>query len=205
MGNVTRQLIPQIQAWISTGKVAKGKILHPGITEARAIVKNKIGKKVEFGLKYLITRLGGGYILGKLVLSTIGESKMPIISLDHYQEIFGSMQVPELSVYDRGGWCGSTIRSLSRKGVMNIGIQPKGKAEWLVSEEVQEQVMSERAKTEGVIGTLKTEKYGFNNPKERKWTSLQGSGLRSILSFNLNKFMRDLVQREELLNTQIAA
>ena len=53
-------LIPQIMQWMSTGVVAKGKILHAGITQARAIVRHKVGKKVEFGLKYLVNRLGGG-------------------------------------------------------------------------------------------------------------------------------------------------
>jgi hypothetical protein len=49
-------------------------------------------------------------------------------------------------------------------------------------------------KTEGIIGTLKSEKYQFNKPKERLWQMLEMAGPKSILSFNLNKLMRDVVQ-----------
>jgi len=45
----------------------QGKILHAGVTQARAIVRNKAGKAVEFGLPYLLSRLGGGYVFGTLI------------------------------------------------------------------------------------------------------------------------------------------
>src|SRR6266581_3467037 len=76
------------------------------------------------------------------------------------------------------------------KGVGHRG----GQGEWHVAEAVRETVRSERGKTEGIIGTLKTDKYGFNKPKERLWQTLEMAGPRSILSFNLNKLMRDLGQ-----------
>ena len=60
MHEVAKRLIPQIVQWITTGVVAQGKIVHAGVTQARAIVRNKAGKKVEFGLPYLLSRLGGG-------------------------------------------------------------------------------------------------------------------------------------------------
>ena len=47
---------------------------------------------------------------------------------------------------------------------------------------------------EGILGTLKTDKYGFNKPKGRLWQTLEMAGARSILSFNLHKLMRDLVR-----------
>jgi hypothetical protein len=67
MHEVAKRLIPQIVQWITTGVVAKGKIVHAGLTQARAIVRNKVGKKVEFGLPYLLSRLGGGYVFGTLL------------------------------------------------------------------------------------------------------------------------------------------
>jgi hypothetical protein len=51
MVEVSAQLLPQILQWLQTGVVATGKVLHAGITEARAIVKNKAGKRVEFPLE----------------------------------------------------------------------------------------------------------------------------------------------------------
>jgi hypothetical protein len=75
-------------------------------------------------------------------------------------------------------------------------MQPKGQGAWRVAEAVRETVRSERGKTAGIMGTLKTDKYNFNKPKERLWQTLEMAGPRSILSFNLNKWMRDLVRAD---------
>src|SRR6266540_3914848 len=72
----------------------------------------------------------------------------------------------------------------------------QGQGAWHVAEAVRETVRSERGKTEGIIGTLKTDKYGFNRLTERLWHTLEMAGPRSILSFNLNKLMRDLVRAD---------
>ena len=194
MHEVARRLLPQIVQWITTGVVAQGKILHAGLPQARALVRNKAGKKVEFGLPYLLSRLGGGYLFGTLIRGVVDESKMPLQALAGSRDIFGAQATPRLVVYDRGGYATATLRSLAREGVQAIGIQPKGHGAWLVAEAVRETVRSERGQTEGIIGTLKTDKYGFNKPKERLWQTLEMAGPRSILSFNLNKLMRDVVR-----------
>ena len=194
MHEVARRLVPQIVQWITTGVVAQGKILHAGLTQARAIVRNKAGKKVEFGVPYLLSRLGGGYIFGTLIRGIVDESKMPLQALAGYRAIFGPHATPELLVYDRGGDATATLKALAHEGITQIGIQPKGQRAWHVAEEVRQTVRSERGKTEGIIGTLKTDKYGFNKPKERLWQTLEMAGPRSLLSFNLNKLMRDLVR-----------
>jgi hypothetical protein len=193
MHEVAKRLIPQIVQWITTGVVAKGKIVHAGVTQARAIVRNKAGKKVEFGLPYLLSRLGGGYVFGTLIRGVVDESRMPLQALAGYRAIFGAQATPALVVYDRGGYAAATVRALAHEGGKAIGIQPKGAGTWHVAEAVRETVRSERGKTEGIIGTLKTDKYGFNKPKERLWQTLEMAGPRSILSCNLNKLMRDLV------------
>ena len=194
MHEVAKRLIPQIVQWITTGVVAKGKIVHAGVTQARALVRHKAGKAVEFGLPYLLSRLGGGYVFGTLIRGVVDESKMPLQALAGYRTIFGVQATPTLVVYDRGGYATATVRALANEGVREIGIQPKGHGAWHVAEAVRETVRSERGKTEGIIGTLKTDKYGFNKPTERLWQTLEMAGPRSILSFNLNKLMRDLVQ-----------
>jgi hypothetical protein len=194
MHEVAKRLIPQIVQWITTGVVAQGKILHAGLPQARALVRHKAGKKVEFGLPYLLSRLGGGYLFGTLIRGVVDESKMPLEALAGYRAIFGAQATPTLVVYDRGGYATATLRSLAHEGVQAIGIQPKGHGAWHVAEAVRATVRSERGKTEGIIGTLKTAKYGFNKPKERLWQTLEMAGLRSILSFNLNKLMWDVVR-----------
>ena len=158
MHEVAKRLIPQIVQWITTEVVAKGTIVHAGLTQARALVRNKAGKKVEFGLPYLLSRLGGGYVFGTLIRGVIDESKMPVQALAGYREICGAQAPPALVVYDRGGYAAATLRALANAGVKEIGMQPKGQGAWRVAEAVRETVRSERGKTEGIIGTLKTDK-----------------------------------------------
>jgi hypothetical protein len=193
MHEVIKPLMGQIVQWISTGKVAANKIVHVGIPQARAIVRNKAGKKTEFGLAYLISRLGGGYLFGERIAANADERQMPLKALGGYRAIFGQEATPELVVYDRGGDATATRQRLALEGIKDVGIQPKGNRPWSVAEGVREQIRSERGRTEGSIGTLKSNRYKFNKPQERLWQTLEMAGPRSILSFNLNKFMRDLV------------
>jgi hypothetical protein len=194
MHEVIKPLTRQIVQWITTGVVAKDKIVHVGLPQARAIVRDKAGKKVEFGFAYLISRLGGGYLFGTLIAANADERQMPLKALEGYRAIFGQKATPELVVYDRGGDCALTRQQLSRAAVKDVGIQPKGKRPWSVAEGVRDQIRTERGQTEGVIGTLKSNRYQFNKPKARLWSTLEMAGPRSILSFNLNKFRRDLVE-----------
>jgi len=193
MHEIIQVLMGQIVHWVSTGKVAANKIVHVGIPKARAIVRNKAGKETEFGLAYLISRLGGGYVFGERIMANADERQMPLKALWGYRAIFGQEATPELVVYDRGGDCAQTRDILASERVKYVGIQPKGQRPWSVAAAVRDQVRSERGQTEGVIGTLKSHRYQFNKPKERCWQTLKMAGPRSILSFNLNKFMRDLV------------
>ncbi|PON09651.1 hypothetical protein C2W62_54370, partial [Candidatus Entotheonella serta] len=73
--------------------------------QARAIVRNKAGKKPEFGLAYLISRLGGGYVLAERIMANTDERQMPLRALAGYRRLFGPDATPELVVYDRGGDC----------------------------------------------------------------------------------------------------
>jgi hypothetical protein len=156
MHEVIKPLTKQMVQWITTAVVAKDKIVHVGIPQARAMVRDKAGKKVEFGLAYLISRLGGGYLFGTLIAANADERQMPLKALEGYRGIFGSEATPELVVYDRGGDCPQTCQQLWRAGVKDVGIQPKGQRPWSVAEAVRDQIRTERGQTEGVIGTLKS-------------------------------------------------
>lgn len=189
----TQKLLPQIREWMNTGQVAKQKLLHAGITQARAIVKNKVGKKVEFGFKWLINRIGGGYVFAEVVEARADERKMPLEALKQYREVFGSKATPKMSVYDRGGSHAATIEKLKKEGVGKVAIQPKGRTKWSVAEEDQKKALSQRGKTEGSIGTLKSKRYEFNQSRQRTNQSLKAAGQRSILGMNLNNLLRDIM------------
>jgi hypothetical protein len=196
MGEVSQVLIPQIQQWMKTTKVAKQKILHAGITSARAIVKKTAGKKVWVGLKWLINRIGGGYVFGTVVEARADERKMPLVALEQYRAVFGPGATPEMEVYDRGGSCCDTVEKLVRAGVKKVGIQPAGKSRWCIAEEDQQEVKSQRGKTEGSIGTLKSKKYSFHHCRERSNQTVIAAGERAMGGMNLNNLIRDIVEKE---------
>ena len=153
MHEVIKPLMRQIVYWRTTGQMAVHKIVHVGILQARAIVRNKAGKKTGFGLASLISRLGGGSLFGTLIAANADEKQMPLKALAGYRVIFGQEATPELVVYDRGGGSTRTRERLSLEGVKEVGIQPKGKRPWAVAEGVWQQICRERGQTEGVIGT----------------------------------------------------
>ena len=56
----------------------------------------------------------------------------------------------------------------------------------------------ERAQVEGVIGNLKSKKYGFNKPNVKSTAAMIMSGHRACLGFNLCKALRLLSQLKVL-------
>ncbi len=192
MVEVSRTLIPQIKQWMKTGRVATEKIIHSGIPAARAIPKG--AGKVRFGLKWLINRLAGGYVFGCRVQARADENKMPQQALKEYRKVFGEKATPKMVVYDRGASLPAAAEKLHKEGVKKVGIPPRGQGQWRVGEKDQKKVKSERAKTEGSIGRLKTRKYGFSHRQERSLQTQDAAGQRAMVSVNLNTLMRDLVQ-----------
>lgn len=192
MVEVSTTLIPQIKQWLKTGIVATEKIIHTGITAARAITKGT--GKVKFGMKWLINRLKGGYLFGERVAPRSSETQMPQESLKAYREVFGQEATPQMIVYDRGASLPAAASKLQAEGVKKVGIPPRGQGAWLVGEKEQKVVKSERGKTEGSIGRLKSRKYGFSHRQERSVETQDAAGQRAIVSVNLNTLLRDLIE-----------
>jgi hypothetical protein len=193
MVEVSRTLLPQIKQWLKTGIVATEKIIHPGLTAARAITKG--AGKVKFGMKWLINRLPGGYLFGRRVEARADENKMPEEAVKDYRKVFGEKATPKLAVYDRGASLPAAAKGLKKEGVKRVGIPPRGQGAGLVGEKDQKKVKSERGKTEGSIGRLKSRKYGFSHRQERSGETQDAAGQRAIVSANLNTLMRDVVEQ----------
>jgi hypothetical protein len=100
---VATHLVPQLVQWSTTGGVAKGKIGHAGVTQARALVRHKAGQEVECGRPYLLRRLGGGDVFGTVSRGVVDESNRPVQALAGYRASFGAHPPPTLLVDDRGG------------------------------------------------------------------------------------------------------
>jgi len=95
-------------------------------------------------------------VCGTLSRGVVDESTMPRQALAGDRTIFGAHATPTLLVSDRGGCATAPLRALAREGVKQRGIPPQGKRAWSVAEAGRETVRSERGKTEGLIGPLKT-------------------------------------------------
>jgi hypothetical protein len=192
---VSQTLLPQIRQWLTTGKVATEKIIHAGLSQARAIPKGK--GRVKFGMKWLLHRLRGGYLFGHRVAPRADENQMPLESVKDYRALFGPQATPKLLVYDRGASLGAVAPKLRQEGITKVGIPPRGQGRWRVGKHDQEVVKSHRGQTEGSIGRLKSRKYSFSHRQERSAATQDAAGQRALVSVNLNTFLRDVVAQAQ--------
>jgi len=183
-------LLPQILHFLETGFVAAKKIIHLQSPELYAIVRGKAGKSVEFGLKWGISRVDG-FVLGFLINNGAhaSDQKFCLESIKEHIALFG--EAPSKFGFDRGGYSKSNLKRAKRLGVKHVGIAPTGKAKWDVSEKMAEVIRRERAQVEGVIGNVKSKKYGFNKPNAKSTRAMEMCGHRSFLGFNLCKVVRE--------------
>lgn len=191
LSNLMDTLLPQILFFLETGFVASKKIIHLQMSELYAIVRGKAGKSVEFGLKWGVNRIDG-FVMGFLINNGVNASdqKFCIESIREHMQVFG--KAPKTFGFDRGGYSKVNIHRAKKLGVKNVGIAPTGKAKWSVSEKMSEVIRRERAQVEGVIGSIKSKKYGFTKPNVRSTMAMESSGQRSFLGFNMAKALRML-------------
>jgi hypothetical protein len=196
LNETMRRLLPQIRYWLRTGRVASGKIISLFLPELYAIVRGKVGKAVEFGLAWGITRLKGGYLLAHSAerRKDVADARYAVRAVEEIAALFG--QVPRSYAYDRGGYSKKNIEQLRKLGVSEVGLAPRGRAAWAVSGKAREKLIRERAKVEGGIGAVKQPRYGFNRPRARSAEMMKYCGQRAVLGFNLMKLVRELGMRE---------
>jgi hypothetical protein len=191
------KLAPQIRYWLKTGFVASGKVINLYIPELYSIVRGKVGKTVEFGLSWGIRRLRGGYLLATMASTKneLHDTRFALSAINKHITLFG--KPPRAYAYDRGGWTDKNVAALKKMGVKEVGLAPRGKAEWNVSGRTKEMLISQRAQIEGGIGSIKHAKYGFNRPAARSLKMMGACGQLAVLGFNLNKVVRELAKREK--------
>ena len=191
-------LLPQIRSWLRTGFVANGKIISLHIPQLYAIVRGKVGKTVEFGLNWGISRLRGGYLLATLAKDRheLQDSKFVLRAVKDHIALFG--RAPRAYAYDRGGYSTQNVVALRTLGVKKVGLAPRGQTRWAVSPEVRDRLVKERALVEAGIGTIKGLRYGFTRPAARSVAMIGACGQRATLGFNVNKLIRDLAEQKAM-------
>jgi hypothetical protein len=183
------QLIGQIDHWIKTGFVVKEKIVSLFQSELRSIVRGKIAKPVEFGLKWGINQIRGGYVhLFLMNEMRAADCDFAVQAIKEHIQLFG--HAPKEYGFDRGGWSAPHMDQMKNLGVKKVAVAPRGKEKWKVSKSCEDRLKCERAQVEGKIGTIKH--YGFNKPEEKTTPGMKRAARRAELRFNLGKFYRDL-------------
>lgn len=183
------ELMEQISYWLKTHKVAPGKIISLWKLIPKAIPKGKLGKPVEFGRKWIVNAYRGGYVL---VLAPenpkIADQHCVVESLSLHNTVFEEM--PSSYGTDRGMYSTDNLELCLSAGIKKIAIQPKGKAQPLVSRQDHRKLSNRRVAVEARIAHLKLKGLG----KSRMKTDLGDliSGYRSALACNLGHLMRDL-------------
>jgi hypothetical protein len=183
------QMLPQIQQWIAKGTVAKNKIVSLFNTDFRAINRGKIGKTIEFGLKWGINQIRGGYVSVFMHSQMMcHDANYAVMGVEEHIRIFS--QPPKDFGFDRAAWSKEHKDEIRKLGVKNVAIAPKGKAKWEVGPRVKDRMVRERAQIEGKIGTMK--RNGLNKPESRLPYRVRMSALKAGLCLNLRRFAKDL-------------
>jgi IS5 family transposase len=195
---VMHQLVPQIRYWIRTGWVAKDKIINLAIPELYSIVRGKVGKTVEFGLRWGFSRLRGGFLLARVAADRreLFDHRYALAAVRDHISLFG--KAPRAYGYDRGGFSATNVKSITRMGVRHVALAPQGRATWAVSERMRRRMSRERAMIEGGIGAVKSSRYNFHRPRARSVRMMGAAGQLATLGFNLNKLARAFAERRGL-------
>jgi len=186
-----RLMLTQIWHWMRTGFHPKGKLLSLWHTEARAITRSKAGKATEFGRRWIISRLTGGYLIGTpCAIGADNDLKIvPEVLLD-FKTVMGKS--PEMFVYDRGGDSTANDNSVKEYGVRHNGIFRKGRKSLKgLSPRRMAMARRERPLSEAGISTIKCQRYGFTKPRAKSVRSCILKGHLAILGANLNHLARD--------------
>ena len=128
-------------------------------------------------------------MFGTLIRGVVDESKMPSASAGRVPRDFWCTRHPHTDGLRPGWFRHGDPEGSGSRGCQTDRHPAQGNWAWSCRGRPRDG-QNERGKTEGIIGTLKTDKYGFNSFTERLWHTLEMAGPRSILSYNLNKTMR---------------
>jgi hypothetical protein len=184
---VFTKLAPQMAYFFQKSKVAKDKIISLFQPELRSIPRGKSGKPVEFGIKWGINRIRGGFVwLFQLHGPKKGEADYMVQAVREHTALFGTP--PDEFAYDRGGWSEAHLQDVENQGVKRVAVAPKGKSKWKVSSRCKERMVRERAQVEGSIGTIKH--IGFNKPQSKTTPGMIRAGHRAALRLNLTTIIR---------------
>jgi hypothetical protein len=98
-----------------------GKVINLHIPQLYSIVRGKVGKAVEFGLSWGITRLGGGFVLATMAgtKTDFTDASYAVRAVEDLAGLFG--KATRAYAYDRGGYSTENVQRLRRLGCGMLG------------------------------------------------------------------------------------
>src|SRR6266849_5435576 len=197
---INEQLARAIEAAGSTtSRVTKyGVVAREKLTELHQ-TRGKLGKKVEFGLNWGFARLRGGFLLARLAQNRreLQDTKYAVEAVKDHQALIG--KAPRAYAYDRGGYSAKNVAALEEIGVKEVGLAPRGRVQWAVSEPMRKKLVKERALVEAGIGAVKSSRYNFHRPRAKSTRMMGAAGQLAVLGFNLNKLARAFAERRKMV------
>jgi len=189
-------LLKDIRYFINNQQMKKGKIMSLSRDMVTCIRKGKVGKLNEFGRKWFVAKVKGNYAFGFSPIDDVRleDAHSMGVALEQFNEIFDCS--PQSVAGDQGFWSNENINDCEKFNVEEIGINPRGKKEWLVEKSEIERLRNRRASVEGIIGHTKMRGMGKSKMKSDESTFLEGQ--RSILSLNLSRLTRDLILADKM-------
>jgi hypothetical protein len=184
----------QIWKWLNTGFHPKEKVLSLWERGARAISKGKLSKPVEFGRRWLVSIMTGGYTMGRaLDLGAGNDMKIAPEAITNFLETTG--ELPQAFVYDRGGDSEANHEFLEEVGIEIDAIFCKGKKslKFMSDKKFEGKARQMRATSEASIATMKHPRYKFNKPQAKSSQSCVLKGHSAILGTNLTRLYKDLM------------
>lgn len=186
-----RKMLGQIRIWMKTGWHPSGKVISLWYQDARAITRGKAARAVEFGRRWFISLLEGGYTIGRPCKKIGGGADTSIVGevLPQFKEVMG--KAPRQFVYDRGGDGPVNHKQLKRAKVKHNCIFRNGKGKMEVGPRVFTRAKRERALSEAAIAVIKSGKYHFNKPRARSGESCITKGQMALIGANIGRLLRD--------------
>ena len=182
--------LQDVAKFIRTQKIEKSKILSFNLNQVACISKGKLGKNLEFGRVFQLSRLDGNYMMILKANDVLQSDKSAIPKVIYaHRNIYGAGILKNISA-DKGYHSDKNRTALKRAGIED-GIQrpSNSKILGLLSKERKEELYNRRAGIEPLIGHVKN--FGLRRSKMKSDTTIEASAYRSVIGFNLNQLIRE--------------
>lgn len=183
-----RRYLLDVAHFVRTHSVKSGKILSLHLENIKCIIKNKAGKKYEFGRVFQLARIGGNFAFvgeGRDLLMSDKTAVLPIIRL--HSKLFGD-GVLQSFTGDKGYYSTVNTEALTAAQVedFHLGYEYQDQ-----SQEDYRRLYGRRAGMEPIIGHIK---QGGQLAKSRMKSDCAtlAAGYASVCGFNLRQLMKSV-------------